>query len=200
MENMRKFNPNRKTDEDFFILFNYSNIEEIDDLICPSYTFNLQSFRLQPIFTNNCHPKTVLNETKRKMNIPDDNVVSLFEPAAADEEVLDDDDDDAVSACIHGGPCIIEPSGGWSHWSKARASLTCDCCCCCCCCDGWIIGFFIWAFDGDIICCWSSFPFVDGVDNFRFAVEFSVFNFDKPLLRWCRGDSVATVFGGGWLK
>ncbi len=171
----------------------------IDDLICPSYTFNLQSFRLQPIFTNNCHPKKVLNETKkrkRKMNIPDDNVVSLFETAVADEVVdVDDDDDDDVSAWIHSGLCIIEPGGGWSHWSKARASLTCCCCCC-------IVGFFIWVFDGDIIWCWSSFPLdiVDGDDNLRFDVEFSVFNFDKPLLRWCRGDSVATVFGGGWLK
>ena len=48
------------------------------------------------------------------MNVPDDNVVSLFEPTA-DDEVFDEDeedDDDAVSACIHGGPWIIEPNGG----------------------------------------------------------------------------------------
>jgi hypothetical protein len=103
----------KKKDEDlfFFLLVNYSNIEEIDDLICPSYTFNLRSFRLQPIFTNNCHPKT---KRKEKMNIPDDNVVSLFEPVVADEDVVDEDEDDedVVSACIHGGPWIIEPNGG----------------------------------------------------------------------------------------
>jgi hypothetical protein len=46
------------------------------------------------------------------MSIPDDNVVSLFKPGVADEVVDDDDDDDDVSACVHGGPCIIEPSGG----------------------------------------------------------------------------------------
>jgi hypothetical protein len=51
---------------------------------------------------------------KEKMNIPDDNVVSLFEPVVADEDVVDEDEDDedVVSACIHGGPWIIEPNGG----------------------------------------------------------------------------------------
>ena len=137
-----------------------------------------------------------------QIDLPDDNVVSLFEPAVAVEVLADEEDDDVddvVSACVHGGPCIIEPSGGWSHWSKARASFAC-----CCCCEGCITGFFIGVFDGDTICCcWSSLPFgiaLDDNNSLWLPVIFSVFNFDKPLLRWCRGDNVATVFGGGWLK
>ncbi len=115
------------------------------------------------------------------MNIPDDNIVSLLKSPAEDEEV-------DVSACKHGGPCIIEPSGGWSHWSKPSASFTCC-----------IVGFFIWESVDD--CCWSIFPLivVDNEDSLRFDIEFSVFNFDKPLPRRCLGKLVATVFGGGWL-
>jgi len=126
-------------------------------------------------------------------NVPDDNVVSVLETAVADE--VDDDDDD-VSAWIHGGPCIIEPGGGWSHWSKASLA----CCCCCWWWWWWIVGFFIWVLVGDSVSCCSSFPLVVVADSLVFDVEFSVFNFDKPLLRWCRGDNVATVFGGGGLK
>ena len=80
-------------------LFSQSNIA---DLICPSHTFNLRSFRLQSIFTNNCPPK-------RKVNIPDDNVVSLFEPVLADDEALEEE---VVSAWIQGGPWMTEPTGG----------------------------------------------------------------------------------------
>ncbi len=189
----------------------------IDVLICPLYTFNLRSCCLQSIFTNNCYSERVLNETKKekndfiyskmardekkmwnffcikieKWNVPDDNVVSVLETAVADD--VDDDDDDDVSAWIHGGPCIIEPSGGWSHWSKASLA-------CCCWWWWWIVGFFIWVLVGDSVSCCSSFPLVVVADSLIFDVEFSVFNFDKPLLRWCRGDNVATVFGGGGLK
>ncbi len=105
-------------------------------------------------------------------------MVSLFKSFTADEDV-------DVSACKHGGPCIKEPSGGWSHWSKPNASLD--------------IGFFSWQSFDD--CCWSIFPLiaVDDEDNLRVDPEFSVFNFDDPFPRRCLGKLVATVFGGGWL-
>jgi hypothetical protein len=134
-------------------------------------------------------------------NVPDESVVSYFKPDVANE--LDDDDDDVdadddaddnlLSAWIHGGPCITEPNGGWSHWSNANASLACCC---------WWLVFFIGVLGDDNACCWLSLPLavLDGGDSFVVDDEFSVLSLDKPLARWFRGESVATALGGGWLK
>lgn len=85
---------------------------------------------------------------------------------------------DDLSDWIQGGPCINDPMGGWSHWSNSLDSFSCE------------RDFFIWESESVVLVGW-------GMEND--VREFSVFNFDEPFPRKCRGKFVATAFGGGWL-